>query len=491
MTNIINKENTLNKLLEGVNTLANVVKTTSGSKGRTYLLQKPDGSPYPTKDGVTIAKQIFHSDPVCNLAIKMLQEAAQLTVDSAGDNTTATTILAQALVQGIIEAIQAGHEPRFLLEEVEESVSIVEKELKKHSKKVNSLAKAIQIATIATNNAEVGHLVGSISWEARNNGIIHLEEGTGTTEIFQETGSHYSHPYEHRQLLGSNETSITIHEPYIAILTKEVTSFDSILPHVHHAQKENRHCVLISPSYSKIVVDAITYHCIKDGGKILPLYLQGEGNNKLEYAKDILALIDGDNVSKLVATKHGYTIFTKEVTPSITKRAEVILSQKYQEEEKYLRDKFDERISTLTQKVFTINVGGISSVEKRELHDRIEDGLLATRCAIVDGYVLGGGITLLNIASTLPQGIGHDIMAYALESPYRQILTNASKEIEYPETRGLPSTYGFNTTTSRWEDFRKSGILDSYKGVLESIRNATSVAKTIINLNGCILNANS
>jgi chaperonin GroEL len=483
MNNTLSKQETLQKLLKGVDTLANVVKTTSGSKGHTILIQREDGSPYITKDGVTVAKAIKCEDIIENLGCKLVQQAAELTVDQAGDGTTATVTMAQRLMQNIINCEISNH--RQLFEDIENITQDVLFNLQKTVRKVKTKKDAIRIATISTNNKELGELVGTVMWDARKNGVVLFElSDNGDTYVYQESGSRYERMYDLKQFLGLTGTRVQYDNPIITIFSEDVVDIETIQEVVEQSKLENRAAVFFAPDYSKMVLQILEFNSIKNGYKILPLYIPGHGDEKKEYIKDIIALVHDGNVDRIVATKQDFTLFTKYVTPSLQNRMDVIAYQIGQEKTKYYKEKLEKRLSILSQKVYTIYAGATSEIEQSELKDRMEDGLLATRAAIEDGYVIGGGMALYNIAKTLSsQGLANQIMYDVLISPCEQILTNATATWAFDS---VGDEYGFNTTTMKVEDFYKSGIIDPYKVVASSLNNAVSVAKTIISLNGSI-----
>lgn len=488
MNNTINKQDTLQKLLKGVDTLANIVKTTSGSQGHTYLIKKKDGTPYFTKDGIYIAETVYCEDPIENLACELLRQAGRLTAEQAGDSTTSCITIAQALLHALLEAEVTNH--RLLLKEIERVAFDIEKQLYKSSKKIKSKKDCIKVATISVNgNKELGELIGTVVWEARDNGVIQLEESDDNlTTIFQEKGSRYERPYEYKQLLGSNETKIAYNNPLVVVLDVDVDAPLILNEYVRESVELNRPLVILATDFSKNVISVMIENFQKTGLKILPLVIPGYGDEKQEYYKDILSIASNDNVARIVADKFSFTLYTKEFTPLMQKRSEYIESQIGQEISLYFKDILEKRLSIIHQKVFSIHVGATSEVEMRELKDRVEDGILATRAALEEGYVLGGGLALYNIAQSLPEaGMGNNIMEYAISSPALQILKNANAE---DKASSLEGNFGYNTTTEQIEDFYKSGIIDSTKAIAASLRNAVSVIKTIISCNGAIIEGN-
>lgn len=491
MNNTFSKEETLQKLITGVNTLANVVKTTCGSKGSTYLIRNENREPYITKDGVSIAEVITCDDPIEDLGCKLLQQAAKLTVDQAGDGTTATITIAQKMINEVIAHLDKGMTPAILLSEVESSIEKAIVLLKEEVNPVDTLDQAIAIASISANDSDLGLLVGEVVWEAKDNGIINLEEGeTDETEVYQESGCRYNRPYEYKELLGVSQTKVAYNNPLVIVEEHEVQSFSQIQHHIERSASLKKPLVIIAPDWAKIVINTLIHLQQTNNLRVLPLFSPGYGEDKREYLKDIQAIV-ADNVDRVVADKMGFTIFTYDITPQMQERAEFIKAQIASEPTLFYKEKLEKRMSIIYQKVFTVNVGAPSRIEMKEKYDRIEDALLATRCALEEGYVLGGGVALYNVAEKLGESTsGEALVRAVLKSPLRQIISNASiatgKAISYP-TKDIGGNNGFNTTTLKIEDFYKSMIIDPYPVVNQSFINATSVAKTIININGTII----
>lgn len=494
MNNTVNKQDTLQKLLIGVNTLANVVKTTTGSKGHTMLIEKvivdPQNPtdkkkiPYITKDGISIAREIHCVDPIEEMGCDLLRQISELTAEMAGDGSSGCIVMAQKLIQEIIALRDVDH--RKLFDEIEEVTNNILVQLKKQVKKVKSLKDCIRVATISTNNKDLGELIGRVMWDARDNGVVLFElSENGETYVYQEFGSRYEKMYDLKQFLGTTGTKVSYDNPLVVCIPDEVTSIDTLMPSLEEAKEQNRATVIIAPDYSKMVLQILEFNAIKNGYKILPLFTPGYGEEKKEYFKDVQALCANNNIDRVVATKGDYTLFTKDMTPQLQNRIDVLSHQIGVEKQKYYKEKIEKRLSILSQKVFTIYAGATSEIEQNELKDRMEDGLLATRAAIEDGYVLGGGLALRNVARNLiKDNIGANIMTSVITSPYFQIIENAGLSVMdfyiYPDNEGV------NTTTSKIEDFYKAGIYDPYKVISCSLTNAVSVAKTIISLNGSI-----
>lgn len=475
--------------------MANVVKTTTGSKGHTMLIEKiivdpqnPTNKkkiPYITKDGISIAREIHCQDPIEEMGCDLLRQISELTADMAGDGSSGCIVMAQKLIESIIELDVEDH--RKLFEEIEEVTESIQKELRKGKKKIKSLKDCIRVATISTNNKDLGELVGRVMWDARDNGVVLFElSENGETYVYQEFGSRYERMYDLKQFLGTTGTKVSYDNPVVICIPDEVTSIDTLMASLEEAKEQNRATIIIAPDYSKMVLQILEFNAIKNGYKILPLFVPGYGEEKKEYFKDIQALVANDNIDKVVATKSDFTLFTKEITSSLQNRIDVLSHQVGVEKQKYYKEKIEKRLSILSQKVFTIYAGATSEIEQNELKDRMEDGLLATRAALEDGYVLGGGMALYNIAQNLPvEGYGNQVMNQVITAPTLQILENAQV---MPETilKLTHNSIGFNTTTMQIEDFYKSGIIDPYKVISCSLNNAVSVAKTIISLNGAI-----
>lgn len=481
--NTINKEETLLKLKEGVDTLANVVKTTAGSQGRLILIGKKNGEPVVTKDGVTIAKLIECNDPVANLGCKLLRQAAELTVEQAGDSTTWTIIAAQKLFE-LLSQIEPDNR-RILLEQIEDTTDKIVDMLYDDSKKITCVEDGIAIATISANgNEEIGKLVGEVVWLARENGVIQLEEtDEDYTYAHQEKGSRYNRPYEFKALLGSKQVKIAYNNPHVIVVNHEIDNLQEIASYVQQSQDVQKPLVVFAKDFSNIVISNLVHNYQANGLKVLPLIIPGHGDEKNEYYQDILSLSQEDNIDRIVADKMGFTIFSNGMTKPLTARIEFLEAQIEQEESPYIKEGLETRLSTLCQKVFTINVGAASNVEMLELKDRVEDAILATRCAVEDGYVLGGGLALRNIANKLGSNEGECILKEVCLSGYKQILENAhlDEPLTYTEEEGI------NTSNGQLENFYESRIIDPTVAIVSGLINAVSVIKSILSINGTVL----
>lgn len=483
MNNTINRELTLQKLKEGVDTLANVVKKTAGSQGGLVLLGKKDSKPVVTKDGVSVARMVECNDPVANLGCSLLKQAAELTVEQAGDGTTLTVILSQIIFDLLSK--NESTDKRKLLKEIEDSTHKVVELLYASAKQVSSIEDCIAIATISANgDSDIGELVGEVVWLARENGVIQLEKWDNDfTEPFQEKGSRYNRPYEYKPLLGSKQIKIAYNDPHIVVLDYELDSLQEIANYVKESQELGKPLVIFARDFSNIVIGNLVHNYQKAGLKVLPLVIPGYGDEKKEYYEDIVALAQQDNINRVVADKLGFTIFTNEVTQEMSNRIEFLEAQITQEESDYAREILETRLSTLCQKVFTINVGATSEVERDELYDRVEDAILATRCATEEGYVLGGGLALRNISKQLGSSKGDKIISKACMAGYLQILENAGLK----EPNDYKDEEGINTSTGKLENFYESRIIDPVKVIASAIINAVSVTKSMLSIQGSVI----
>jgi chaperonin GroEL len=483
MNNTINKEVTLQKLKEGIDTLANVVKTTAGSQGRLIIIRKKDGTPFVTKDGVTIAKLIECNDPVADLGCKLLRQAAQLTVEMAGDNTTWTIIAAQKLFE-LLSKVEPENR-RVLLQQIEDATDSIVDALYDSSKQVTSQEDCVAIATISANgDVEIGNLVGEVVWLSKENGVIQLEEGEKDyTTAYQENGSRYNRPYEFKPLLGAKQIKIAYNNPHVVVVNGEIDSLQVIKDYVDQSAELGKPLVIVAKDFSNIVIGNLVHNYQQAGLKVLPLIIPGYGDEKEEYYQDILSLSQGDNIERIVADKMGFTIFIKDITPQMLQRIEFLEAQVEQEESPYAKENLQSRLSTLCQKVFTIEVGATSEVEMKELKDRVEDAILATKCAVEDGYVLGGGLALRNISTSLNNNEGELIMQQVCLSGYKQILENA----HMTEPTIFNEDEGINTSNGKLENFYESRIIDPTRAVASGLLNAFSVIKSILSINGAVI----
>lgn len=501
INNIIQKIDTMKGLISGINAIADVVKTTSGSKGNTYAIRRPDGKIDISKDGVTLAKAIKCDDPIEQMGVTLLQEAAELTVNQAGDGTTGTITMAQQMAHSIIGKLQKNADHRFLLKDVENAIGIFLEELEKEKLQIQSEEECISIATIATNNDEyLGNIIGQVVWAARENGVVVFEESEGTEiEVIQQQGSKYEKPYEWKKLLGKNHIRIAYNNPLVYTFNMDIEHFDQIADCLQESVDVKKPLVIFATDFSKYIINEI--HALYDNGmKILPIVIPGYGDEVQEFYHDITALTADNNVHRIIAEKFGFTIYTKDKTQKVFDRTDYIINQIGNETTKYYREQLQKRLSILNQKLYTMYIGAPSETEKKELWYRVEDGLLATRSAYEDGYVLGGGIAFRNVVRRIQDQIskkkidftdGIDILADTVLSPFLQIMRNAGIESDsllcQQATTNFKDYEGVDTNTLEKANFIELGIIDSFRVIKQSLVNASSVIKTIIQLNGSIL----
>ena len=293
-----------------------MVKTTSGSKGRTFLIKRENGTFHITKDGVTLAKSVSHEDVVAELGCRLLEQGANKAVEGAGDGTTGCVTIAQALANALMAHMEEGADHVQLLKETEDAASVVLQALKKQAKKVKSESTCVKIATIALNNDKYyGELIGQTVWAASQNGIVQFEESENTyTEVIQQQGSRYDRPYPWKELLGKNHIKVAYQNPLVYVFTEDVESLNQITPLVNQSHEEGRPLVIFATDFSNIVIQTIIQNHHVNNLKVLPIIMPGYGDEKIEQAKDIASIVEDDNVFQLVADRFGFTIFTKDYT---------------------------------------------------------------------------------------------------------------------------------------------------------------------------------
>lgn len=481
--NTFGRKEALRRLLVGIDTLGDFVRSTSGSRGRTFILRTPDGNIHVTKDGVTLAKSVVREDPIEDLGCKLLQQAAQATVDEVGDGTTLTVILAQELIHRVLMAATPEVD---LLYQLERCRDFVIDSIREQSKSIESREQLIRIASISTSSSEYGKLIGSLVYDVYPDGVINIEDGErGEVEVIHEDCHIFHRSYPHADLLGISKARVLYREPIVILTDDVVNNIEDIQPYVKESMEASRPLVIIAKKFSNVVIDMIRFQQREYGLKILPIYLPTD--DEQEAYRDIKAILDGDNVESIEVYRTGFKIYSRELTNSIHKRIEERKMQLRGETTRYMREKIEAAIASLRKLTTTIYVDAPSKAEATELKDRIEDGVLASRSAMIGGYVWGGGLTLYNIADRIVKDFSSDegsfIWAQILRAPLFQIVRNALTHTNLEKVGGK---WGFNSTTMRVEDFSKGHIIDPSLVLISAIKNALSVAKAIINLGGAV-----
>ena len=497
-------------ILHGVNSLANAVKVTLGPKGRNVVIQKSFGAPSVTKDGVTVAKEIELENNFENMGAQMVKEVAQKTNDDAGDGTTTATVLAQAVYREGAKFVTAGHNPMELKKGIDLAVSTVVEDLKKSSKKVESKEEIAQVGTISANNDnEVGSLLAEAMEKVGNDGVITIEESkTAETTLDVVEGMQFDRGYLSPYFVNNSEKmEVGFDDPYILITDKKISSMKELLPILEKTVQTNKPLLLIAEDIEGEALTTLVVNKLRGSLNVAAVKAPGFGDRRKEMLTDLATL----TVATVISEELGKTLeaadlpdlgTAKRVTidkenttvvdgvgakADVEARVATIRKQIEETSSDYDREKLQERLAKLVGGVAVINVGAPTETEMKEKKDRVEDALNATRAAVEEGIVVGGGAALVHATKTLEglkpeneeQTFGIKIIRRALEEPLRQISSNAGFEasVVVNEVRSNKSkSYGFNARDGKYEDLVKAGIIDPTKVVRSALQNAASVS---------------
>jgi len=503
-----------NKMLAGVDTLANAVKVTLGPKGRNVVLDKSFGAPRITKDGVTVAKDITLEDKFENMGAQMVREVASKTNDEAGDGTTTATVLAQAIVREGCKAVAAGMNPMDLKRGVDAAVEAVVADLKSKAKKFKDENEIAQVGTISANgDAEVGNMISQAMQKVGKEGVITVEEGKAlTTELEVVEGMQFDRGYLSPYFVTNPEKMICeMDDPLILLHESKLSSLQPLLPLLESVVQSGKPLVIIAEDVEGEVLATLVVNKLRGGMKVAAVKAPGFGDRRKAMLEDIAILTGGQVVSEDLGIKlENVTVdmlgrakkvtMTKEETTivegagkksDITGRCNQIRQQVEETSSDYDREKLQERLAKLAGGVAVIKVGGATEVEVKEKRDRVEDAMNATRAAVEEGIVPGGGTALINASKALDkvkpenddQRVGVDIIRRALQAPVKQIADNAGESgavVAGKLLEGKGGSWGFNAQAGKFEDLVKAGIVDPVKVVRTALQDAASVAGLLI-----------
>jgi chaperonin GroEL len=502
------------KLLRGVDILADAVKITLGPKGRNVVLDKSYGAPRSTKDGVTVAKEIELADRFENMGAQMVREVAQKTNDAAGDGTTTATVLAHAIVREGAKSVAAGMNPMDLKRGIQKAVEVVVADLKKRSKKVKSNDEIRQIGTISANgDADIGKMIASAMAKVGNEGVITVEEAKSLeTELEVVEGMQFDRGYNSPYFITNAEKMICeLEEPYILIHEKKLSSLQPMLPILEAVVQAGRSLVIIAEEIEGEALATLVVNKLRGGLKVASVKAPGYGDRRKSMLEDIAIVTGGQVISEdlgiklenvklnMLGTAKRVRI-TKDDTTVIGgagKKADILarVSQLKQQIEEvtsdYDKEKLQERLAKLAGGVAVIRIGGATEIEVKEKKDRVDDALNATKAAVEEGILPGGGTALLYATKALNglSGLNEDenagiaIIKKAIQTPLRQIVENSGVEASIVVGKLLEqksSTYGFDAQTERYVDLIEAGIVDPTKVVRIALQNASSVAALLI-----------
>jgi chaperonin GroEL len=507
-------------LKQGVDALSNAVKVTLGPKGRNVIIEKSFGSPSITKDGVTVAKEIELEDAVENMGAQMVKEVASKTNDLAGDGTTTATVLAQSIVTTGLKNVTAGANPMDLKRGIDKAVIAVINNLKKQTKEIGDNSEKIeQVATVSANNDNViGKLIAEAMGKVKKEGVITIEEAKSIeTYVDVVEGMQFDRGYISPYFVTDTEKMEAVYEsPYILIYDKKISVMKDLLPILEKAAQSGKPLIIIAEDIEGEALATLVVNKIRGSLKVAAVKAPGFGDRRKEMLEDIAVLTGGTVISeekgykledadisflgeaeKVSIDKDNTTIVSgKGEKESIEARVKMIKSQIETSTSDYDKEKLQERLAKLAGGVAVIYVGAASEVEMKEKKDRFEDALNATRAAIEEGIIPGGGVAYLRAieginglkAENEDEETGIAIIKRALEEPLRQIVENAGMEgsVVVQKVREGKDDFGFNARTEEYENLLKSGVIDPTKVARVALENAASIAGMLLTTE-CVL----
>jgi chaperonin GroEL len=497
----------------GVNALADTVKVTLGPKGRNVVLNKSFGSPQITNDGVTIAREIELSDPYENMGAQLVKEVATKTNDVAGDGTTTATLLAQAIIREGLKNVAAGANPMILRKGIQKAVETAVDELKNITKKVETSEEIAQIASISAGDDEIGKLISQAMDEVGKDGVITVEESkTMGTELTVVEGMQFDRGYLSAYMVTNTEKMEAVLEnPYILITDKKITNIQEVLPILEQIVQTGRSLVIIAEDVEGEALATLVVNKLRGTFNCVAVKAPGFGDRRKEMLRDIAILTGGQVISEELGLdlkettlemlgNAGTVKIDKENTvivngagnkEEINERAKQIKAQYEESTSEFDKEKLQERLAKLTGGVAVINVGAATEIEMKEKKLRIEDALNATRAAVEEGLVSGGGVALLatiGAVSGIAEGLegdaktGAKIIEKALEEPLRQIAINAGLEgsVIAEKVKNSNKGIGFDALNEKYVNMIEAGIVDPTKVVRSALQNAASVASMLL-----------
>jgi chaperonin GroEL len=511
------------KMLRGVNILANAVKVTLGPKGRNVVIEKSFGAPRSTKDGVSVAKEIELSDRFENLGAQLIREVASKTNDKAGDGTTTATVLAQAIVVEGLKSVAAGMNPMDLKRGIDKAVIAIVAEIKSISKKVTTNDEIAQVGTISANgDAEVGAMIAKAMAKVGNEGVITVEEAkTAETELDVVEGMQFDRGYLSPYFItNADKMEVQLEEPLILLFEKKLSSLQPLLPVLEAVVQSGRPLMIIAEDVEGEALATLVVNKLRGGLRVAAVKAPGFGDRRKAMLEDIAILTGAQVISEDLGIKlESVTLemlgkakkvsITKDDTTivdgigekdAIEARIGQIKRQIEETSSDYDKEKLQERLAKLAGGVAVIKVGGSTEVEVKEKKDRVDDALNATRAAVEEGIVPGGGVALLKASKILEgmkgdnadQTAGIAIVRRAVQAPIRQIAENAGVEGSIVVGKVMESasaTFGFNAQTEEYVDMVQAGVIDPAKVVRTALQDAASVSSLLITTEAAIVEA--
>jgi chaperonin GroEL len=500
------------KLKRGVDTLANAVKVTLGPKGRNVIIGKKFGAPAITKDGVTVAKDIELKDPIENMGAQLVKEVASKTADMAGDGTTTATVLAQAIFNAGIKNVAAGANPMDLKRGIDKAVAAVVENLKKQSKTIKGNKEIAQVATISANNdEEIGNLIANAMEKVGKDGVITIEEAKGTAnDIKTVEGMQFDRGYLSPYFVTNPEKmAAELEKPFILITEKKISSMKEILPVLEQVAQSGRPLLIIAEDVDGEALATLVVNRLRGALKVCAVKAPGFGDRRKAMLQDIAILTGGEVISeekgftlesagnylgeakKVIVDKDNTTIVDGNGSKDAVKaRVNEIKAQIEVTTSDYDREKLQERLAKLSGGVAILYVGAATEVEMKEKKDRMDDALHATRAAIAEGIVPGGGVALVRAIEALDslevenedQATGVNIVRQALEAPLRTIVANAGGEgsVIVNKVKEGKKDFGYNARLNQYENMFEAGIIDPTKVTRLALENAASISGLLL-----------
>jgi len=501
------------RLKKGVDALADAVKVTLGPKGRNVIIDKKFGAPTITKDGVSVAKEIELKEPIENMGAQLVKEVASKTADQAGDGTTTATVLTQAIFNVGIKNVAAGANPMDLKRGIDKAVAAVVAELKANSKPISTSKEIAQVATVSANNdEEIGKMIADAMDKVGKDGVITVEEAKGTeTEVKTVEGMQFDRGYLSPYFVTNTEKmEVELDHPYILIYDKKISSMKELLPVLEPVAQSGKPLLIIAEDVDGEALATLVVNKIRGALKVAAVKAPGFGDRRKAMLEDIAILTGGTVISE----ERGFKL--ENATPDMLGRAEKInidkdnttlvngagdkgaikgrIAEIKAQIEKttsdYDREKLQERLAKLSGGVAILYIGAATEVEMKEKKDRVDDALHATRAAVQEGVVVGGGVALIRAASALDnlkganedQDTGINIVRIAIESPLRTIVSNAGGEpsVVVNKIRDNKGNFGYNARTDKYEDLIKAGVIDPTKVTRLALENAASIAALLL-----------
>lgn len=505
-------DNARNKLYEGVKQLNDAVKVTMGPRGRNVLIQKSYGAPTITKDGVTVAKEVELADPIMNMGAQLVKEVASKTADAAGDGTTTATVLAYSIFKEGLRNITAGANPIEVKRGMDKAAQAITEELKKGSKKVGGKGEIAQVATISANSDEtIGNLIAEAMEKVGKDGVITVEEAKGINdELTVVEGMQFDRGYLSPYFVtNADKMNIQLENPYILLTDKKISSMKDILPLLESTMKSGKPLLIIAEDIEGEALTTLVVNKLRGVLNVAAVKAPGFGDRRKEMLKDIAILTGGQVISeelgknlesaeiadlgqaaRIVVDKDNTTIVDgKGKAAEVKSRVAQIKTQIADTTSDYDREKLQERLAKLSGGVAVIKVGAASEVEMKEKKDRVDDALSATKAAVEEGIVAGGGVALIqasqkvNLKLTGDELIGYEIIKRAIKAPLAQIALNAGfdagvvvNKIEETKEYG----YGFDASSGKYGNMFKAGIIDPLKVERIALQNAVSVSSLML-----------